>query len=69
MFFIGNPRIRFFGYVALNSEQNKKKKKESTQEKEHNQEFSVQNFTITFILFKCPRSIAYFTDFHLFMLS
>ena len=46
-----------------------KKKKESIQEKEHNQEFSVQNFTITFILFKCPRSNAYFTDFHLFMLS
>ena len=33
MFFTGNPRIRFFGYVALNSEQNKKKKKNQLKKK------------------------------------
>ena len=63
--FFGDLRIGFLKNCCLDCEQ----KKESIQEKEHNQEFSIQSFTITFILFKCPTSNGNSTDFHLFILS
>ena len=71
MFFFLNLRIRFFKISWLICEQNEKKnqfKKQKTKQKKHNQQFSVQSVTITFILFKCARSNGNSTDFHLFIL-